>query len=145
MLANCCASPSHAGGFAVVTACDLAVVAEGATLGLPEAEHGLFPFLALAVAADTMPKKLFFEIVYQGRFLTAGEACALHLANAVVPREHVVTRAVELVERASRGNPDILMLGRDLYHATRGMTPSQALDQARVALGVALSARAERS
>jgi enoyl-CoA hydratase/carnithine racemase len=135
---------AHAGGFAVVTACDLAVVADGATLGLPEAARGLFPFLALAVVADTLPRKLFFEIVYQCRLLTAQEACDLHLANETVARENVVPRAIEMAERAASGNPDILMLGRDLYHATRGMTPLQALDQARFALGVALSAKAER-
>jgi enoyl-CoA hydratase/carnithine racemase len=135
---------AHAGGFAVVTACDLAVVAEGATLGLPEAARGLFPFLALAVVADALPKKLFFDIVYQCRLLTAQEARDLHLVNEIVPRENVVARAVEMVERAASGNPDILMLGRDLYHATRGMTPSQALDQARFALGVALSAKGEK-
>ena len=33
---------AHAGGFALVTACDLAVVAEDATLGLPEVTKGLF-------------------------------------------------------------------------------------------------------
>ncbi|MBV9560342.1 MAG: hypothetical protein JOY90_07765 [Bradyrhizobium sp.] len=50
-----------------------------------------------------------------------------------------------MVERAASGNLDILMLGRDLYHATRGLTPHQALDQARFALGVALSAKAEQT
>lgn len=43
------------------------------------------------------------------------EACALYLANA--------------------GNPDILMLGPDLYHAMRGSNPTQAIDQSRFALG----------
>jgi enoyl-CoA hydratase/carnithine racemase len=135
---------AHAGGFSVMIACDLAIVAEGATLGLPEAAHGLFPFLALAVVADHLPKKLFFEIVYDARLMTANEACSLHIANAALPREKVAARAVEVVERATRGNPDILMLGRDLYYSTRGMTPAESLDQSRFALAAALAARAER-
>ena len=40
---------AHAGGFSLVVACDMAVVAEDATLGLPEVAKGLFPFLALAI------------------------------------------------------------------------------------------------
>jgi enoyl-CoA hydratase/carnithine racemase len=135
---------AHAGGFSLVVACDLAFVSENATLGLPEVSHGLFPFLALAVVADALPKKLLFEIVYDSRLMTAKEACSLHVANAAVPGEQVVARAIEAVERASRGNPDILMLGRDLYYSTRGRKPAEALDQSRFALASALAARAER-
>ena len=53
---------AHAGGFSLVVACDLAVVAEDATLGLPEAAKGLFPFLALAIVKDALPKKVLFDL-----------------------------------------------------------------------------------
>jgi enoyl-CoA hydratase/carnithine racemase len=132
---------AHAGGFSLMVACDMAVVAEDATLGLPEAAHGLFPFLALAIVRDALPKKLFFEIVYAARLMGAKEACALHLANEIATRNTVLPRAVAIVEAANAGNPDILMLGRDLYYATRGVSPAEALDKARFALGAALGAR----
>jgi enoyl-CoA hydratase/carnithine racemase len=132
---------AHAGGFALVAACDLAFIAAEATLGLPERAHGLFPFLALAIARDTLPKKALFDIVYNSRLLRAEEACALHLANAVVSREDALPRAIEAVERAADGDPDILRLGRDLYYAMRGLSPAAALEQSRVALMAALVAR----
>jgi enoyl-CoA hydratase/carnithine racemase len=132
---------AHAGGFSLVAACDMAYIAQGATLGLPERAHGLFPFLALAIARDTLPKKILFEIIYNARLLRAEEACALHLANAVVTREAVLPRAIEAVERAADGNPDILRLGRDLYYAMRGLSPADALDQSRLTLVAALAAR----
>ncbi len=135
---------AHAGGFALAVACDLAIMAEDATMGLPEAAHGLFPFLALAIVRDALPKKLLFDIVYNARLMDAREACALHLANAAVPREDVLPGAVAAVERAAGGNPDVLMLGRDLYYAMRGMNPAEALDAARFALGAALGARGEK-
>ena len=53
---------AHAGGFSRVVACDMAVMAEDATLGLPEAVKGLFPFLALAIVKDALPKKVLFEV-----------------------------------------------------------------------------------
>lgn len=136
---------AHAGGFSLVAACDLAYVAEDATMGLPEAAHGLFPFLALAIVRDALPKKVLFEIIYNARLMDAREACALHLANKAVPRGQVVAAAVQAVESATGGNPDILALGRDLYYAMRGVGPAEALDKARFALGAALGARDERS
>ena len=134
---------AHAGGFSLVCACDLAFVADDATMGLPEAAHGLFPFLALAIVRDSFSQKVLFDIVYNARLLGAQEACALHLANAAVPRGQVVARAVEAVDKATRGSPEVLMLGRDLYYAMRGLNPTEAIDKARFALGAALSARAE--
>jgi enoyl-CoA hydratase/carnithine racemase len=132
---------AHAGGFSIVIACDLAIVAEDATLGLPEAAHGLFPFLALAIVKDALPKKLLFDIVYNARLLSAKEACTLHLVNETAPRNAVLARAIQLADVASSHNPDILMLGRDLYYGMRGASPSEALDQSRFALGAALAAQ----
>lgn len=136
---------AHAGGFALAVACDMAFIAEDATMGLPEAAHGLFPILALAIVRDALPKKKLFEIVYGARLMGAGEACALHLANEAVPRDAVLARAVATVSGVAGGNPDILTIGRDLYYAMRGMGPSEALDAARMALGTALAARGERA
>lgn len=134
---------AHAGGFSLVMACDLAFAADEATLGLPETAHGLFPFLALAVARDALPKKVLFEIIYDGRLLSAAEAKDLNVVNRMVPRERVLPEAIAAVERATRGSPNILMLGRDLYYAMRHQTPEQALDQARFALASALDAADE--
>lgn len=135
---------AHAGGFSLVVACDLAFAEAGVTLGLPEVAHGLFPLLALAIVRDALPKKVLFDIVYNARLLSAEEARALHLVNDVVPHGQALRRSIEAVEAASRGNPDILAIGRDLYYAMRGVSPSEALDKARFALGSALGARDER-
>lgn len=134
---------AHAGGFSVVVACDLAVVAGDATLGLPEAAKGLFPFLALAIVKDALPKKVLFDIVYSARLMDAAEARELHLVNEVVPRESVLERAIAVAERASAHNPDILRLGRDLYYNMRGLGPAHALEESRFALAAALAAEDE--
>ena len=54
-------------------------------LGFPEAAKGLFPFLALAIVKDALPKKMLFDIVYNARLMSAEEACALHLVNEPCP------------------------------------------------------------
>jgi enoyl-CoA hydratase/carnithine racemase len=134
---------AHAGGFSLVVACDMAVAAEDATFGLPEAAKGLFPFLALAIVKDALPKKVLFDIVYSARLLDAAEAKALHLVNEVVARGAVLDRAVAIAEQASAYNPSIVRLGRDLYYNMRNLTPAQALEESRFALVAALGAEDE--
>ncbi|HET6223957.1 MAG TPA: enoyl-CoA hydratase/isomerase family protein, partial [Dongiaceae bacterium] len=131
---------AHAGGFSILVACDLAVAAEDATFGLPEASYGLFPFLALAAVKDALPKKLLFDIVYNARLMSAQEARDNHIVNWLEPRPRVLERAIAAAEAASARNADILMLGRDLYYGMRGASSAEALDQSRFALGAALAA-----
>lgn len=134
---------AHAGGFSLVTACDLAVASDTATLGLPEIAHGLFPFLALAIVKDSLPKKVLFDLVYRARILSAEEAQALHLVNEVVPAANVLERAVQLAACTVDCNRDIISLGRDLYYNTRCSNPGEAVEQSRFALVAALKAMEE--
>lgn len=130
---------AHAGGFGLVIACDLAVVATDATFGLPEASKGLFPFIATAIVKDSLPKKVLFDLVYNARLMTAYEACELHVVNEVVPRAVVLDRAIELAERASSYNSEIVKLGRNLYYDLHGVKPDDALNASLIALLAALA------
>jgi len=134
---------AHAGGFSFVVACDMAVVADDATLGLPEAAKGLFPFLALAIVKDALPKKVLFDIVYRCRLMDAAEARSLHIVNEITKRGAVLDRAVALAEQAGAYNPSIVRLGRDLYYNMRNMSPAQALEESGFALLAALGAEDE--
>jgi enoyl-CoA hydratase/carnithine racemase len=129
---------AHAGGFGIVVGCDMAIAADDATLGLPEAAQGLFPFIAQAIVRDALPKKLFFDIVYNARLMDTREALRLHLINEAVPRAAVLERAIEVAEKVSNHNPEMLKMGRDLYYGMRGAATADALEQARVALATAL-------
>jgi len=131
---------AHAGGFATALACDLAIVAEDATLGLPEAANGLFPFIALAIVKDALPKAVLFDLIYRARLMPAAEARALRIISEVVPHTAVLDRAVEIAEQASAHRAEIVALGRDLYYRLRGTPPAQALEDARQALLAALAA-----
>jgi enoyl-CoA hydratase/carnithine racemase len=131
---------AHAGGFSVVIGCDLAVAAEDATLGLPEAAKGLFPFIALAIVRDALPKKVLFDLIYNARLMSAEEARSLHLINETVPQHAVLERAIELADRASSSRRELVTLGRDLYYRMRGLEPLDAAADARAALLAALAA-----
>jgi enoyl-CoA hydratase/carnithine racemase len=129
---------AHAGGFGLMVACDLAVAADDATFGLPEAAKGLFPFIALATVRDALPKKVLFEVIYTARLMRAAEALSLHVINEALPGRHVLVRALALAEQASAYDADIVALGRGLYYRTRGRPPAEALAEAREALLAAL-------
>jgi enoyl-CoA hydratase/carnithine racemase len=135
---------AHAGGFGVMVACDLAVAADDATFGLPEAANGLFPFIALATVRDALPKKALFELIYRARLMNAAEAMSLHLINEALPRAAVLARAVALAEQVSAYDREIVALGRGLYYGIRSTRSTEALAAARQALLAALAV-ADRS
>jgi enoyl-CoA hydratase/carnithine racemase len=135
---------AHAGGFGVMIACDLAVAADDATFGLPEAAAGLFPFIALATVRDALPKKVLFDLIYGARLMGTGEALSLHLINEALPRAQVLARAVVIAEQTSSYDPEIVALGRGLYYGTRAARPAEALEEARRALLAALAAADRR-
>ena len=132
---------AHAGGLATVVACDLAVAADDATFGLPEAAKGLFPFIALAIVRDALPKKLLFDLIYSARLMDAAEARAMHVINEAVPRSNVLERAIERAAQAGSYSPGVVALGRDLYYELHGLPTDAALDAAERALLAALATK----
>ena len=130
---------AHAGGFGLMVACDLAVAADDATFGLPEAAKGLFPFIALATVRDALPKKVLFEVIYTARLMRAAEALSLHVitedAGVACARPGARARRAGIgLRRRHRGTR------RGLYYRTRARPPAEALDEARKALLAALDA-----
>ncbi len=75
------------GGVEIVAACDLAIAADHAELGLPEPRVGLAALGGgvLHRLARQMPMKQAMWLALTGRRITAGEAHALGLINQVVP------------------------------------------------------------
>jgi enoyl-CoA hydratase/carnithine racemase len=129
---------AHAGGFGLMIACDLAIAADDATFGLPEAANGLFPFVALATVRDELPKKVLFDLIYRARLMDAAEARAVHAINEAVTRAEVLPRALAVAAEAARYNARIVALGRRLYYGTRALSRADAMQEARTALLAAL-------
>ena len=130
---------AHAGGFSVVIGCDLAIAADDATLGLPEAAAGLFPFIALAIVKDALPKKVLFDLIYRARLMSAAEARSLHVINEAVPRTAGARsgrRACDASVRARRRRSSRSAAISTIGHG--GCSPDDALVEAERALLAAL-------
>lgn len=106
------------GGFEIVLACDLVVMAEDAWLGLPEASRGLAASNGgLVRLARFLPPVVAAEVVAAGRTLTAPEALGFGLVNAVAPGAEVVQRAVGLAVRVAANAPLAVRGGLDVLRS----------------------------
>ncbi len=108
------------GGCELVLCCDLAVMAEGASIGQPEIQ-----LAALApVAALRLPYLIGYraaaDLMFTGRRLSAQEAQRIGLVNAVVPQDQVSTRAEEIAIQLSKLSRAALSLVKQALHLGYG-------------------------
>lgn len=106
------------GGTEIVLACDLAVAAPHATLGLPEVRRGLFAAAggAFRLAAQ-MPPKLAMELLLTGDAIDAPRALALGLLNAVVPAPALLDHALALTGRIAANAPLAVRASKRIAHS----------------------------
>lgn len=123
-----------AGGFSLVSATDLAITVESARFGLPELHAGLFPMLALATSVHLLPRKVLFDVIYNGRLLSAAEALSYGLVSQVVPDDGLEAAVEAQVERMLHLSPVAIALGRRAYQAMIDMPRADALSHGGLAL-----------
>jgi len=89
---------SHAVGIGVVLAalCDIRVAADSATFACREIDYGLVPGQGGLLPALGMPRAIAREMLFTARRFSAEEMKAAGFLNAVVPRERVTAKALEI-------------------------------------------------
>lgn len=98
--------PALGGGTEIVLAADLAVAADTATFGLPEAKRGLVAGAGGAFRlGQRLPQVVAMELLLTGEPIDAQRALELHLVNRVVPASEVLDAALELAERVAANAP----------------------------------------
>jgi methylglutaconyl-CoA hydratase len=121
-----------AGGAGLVTACDLAIAAEGAQLGYPEIQRGFVPAMVMAPLRRAVGEKVALDLVLTGRLLAAREALAAGLLARVVPEADLERETRALVDGLAQASPTALALTKQLFYQ---------LDGHGLEAGVALGAR----
>jgi len=94
-----------AGGFELMMRCDLAVAAEHARFGLPEASRGLLAGGGATLLPCRIPLAVALELGMTGEPIDAARAYQLGLVNHVVPADKVVDTAVALATRIAENAP----------------------------------------
>jgi enoyl-CoA hydratase len=119
--------PALGGGAEVALACDLRVMAEGATIGMMHVRLGICPawgggqrLLRLVGYSRAL------EWMAAGRVFTADEALALGLANRLAPEGQAMDAAMDLAEDFSRQDPQAVRAIKRLVRAGVELPPGQA-------------------
>ena len=94
------------GGLEFALACDLRIVSDDSSFGLPEITHGWFPgwggtHRLLNVIGESKAK----ELVFLGERIDAQTAHGLGLVNRVVPRDNLADAVQEMAESLAQKSP----------------------------------------
>jgi len=94
------------GGLELMLACDIHIVADNATFGLPEINLGIFPG---GGGTQRMPRHTSIciakQYVFTGDFFDAQTAYRIGLVNMVVPAAEVMDTAKKMARKISRKSP----------------------------------------
>lgn len=126
------------GGLGLVAASHFAVGVEGAKLGTPEINVGLFPMMIMAVLARVVPRRRLIEMMLFGEKLGAAEAKAVGLLGAVVGAEGLDEAVARIVDQVASKSPSTVRLGLEAFAAQDDLALEQALPLLRERLGQVL-------
>ena len=117
-----------AGGLGLVLACDFAVMAEEAELGLPEADRGLFPMMVTALLQRHVGRKRALELLLLGGRIDCKAALAWGLVNRTAPRAELDAAVEKLTGNLVDKSPAVLRLGRRAYFTVEDLALPPALE-----------------
>ncbi|NLG09349.1 MAG: enoyl-CoA hydratase/isomerase family protein [Deinococcales bacterium] len=103
-----------AGGAGLVTACDVALMAEGARIGYTEARIGFVAALVAVLLVRQVGEKHARDLLLGAHLIEASEAARIGLVNEVAPRADVLERALARAERMAANAPGSLRLTKAL-------------------------------
>jgi enoyl-CoA hydratase/carnithine racemase len=125
-----------AGGMGLMSLCDLAVVADHARFGLPEAKVGVFPMQVLVFLRSMIGARAINELCLTGEFINAARAREIGLANYVVPFADLDARVDALVAKLGEMSPVALRRGKYAIAAMEAMAFPEALAFAETLISV---------
>lgn len=125
------------GGCELMMCLDIRLLAEGARIGLPEINIGLFPGAGGTQRGPrNMPVCRAKELMFTGDHITAEEAVTFGLANRVVPKDKLMEEALALAGRIAEKSPLTLkFLKRSMLQVDEApLASGLAFEQAMIAL-----------
>jgi len=116
-----------AGGMALMSLCDLVVVADHARFGLPEAKVGVFPMQVLVYLRSLIGARHVNEMCLTGELINAARAYEIGLVNYVVPFDELDARVEVLLSKLAAMSPVAIKRGKYAIAAMQAMPFSEAL------------------
>lgn len=115
-----------AGGFELSLACDLAVAADNAKFGIPEAKRGLCAAAGGLVRLPRVaPYRVAMEMALTGEFITAQRAYELGLVNRVVPTGESLAGALALARAIVANGPLAVAASKQVIRDQAAWSPEE--------------------
>ncbi len=114
-----------AGGFVLLLACDMAVVASDARFGVPEVKRSLFAAGGFVLLTQRIPIATALELALTGETIDASQALALGIVNRVVRREQVLDEALVLAAQITANGPLAIEATKRLIRAAAERPPEE--------------------
>jgi enoyl-CoA hydratase/carnithine racemase len=119
------------GGAGLAIAGDLAVMAESAKLGYPEAKHGIVAAIVMANLVRQVGRKAAFELVALAEPIGAARALELGMVNRVAPSSKLMKEALSLAEKLAAVARPAMAQTKKLFHEVVDLALPQALERGR--------------
>jgi enoyl-CoA hydratase/carnithine racemase len=119
------------GGAGLAIAGDMAVMAQGAKLGYPEAKHGIVAAIVMANLVRQAGRKAAFELVALGEPIDAAQALRMGMVNKVVSPETLLPEAITLAEKLAAVARPAMAETKRLFHEVADLALVPALERAR--------------
>jgi enoyl-CoA hydratase/carnithine racemase len=119
------------GGAGLAIAGDLAVMAQSAKLGYPEAKHGIVAAIVMANLVRQVGRKAAFELVALAEPIGAQRALELGMVNRVSKDPEVVPAALALAEKLAAVARPAMAETKRLFHEVADLPLAAALERGR--------------
>jgi enoyl-CoA hydratase/carnithine racemase len=119
------------GGAGLAIAGDMAVMAQGAKLGYPEAKHGIVAAIVMANLVRQAGRKAAFELVALGEPIDAAQALRMGMVNKVVSPEALLPEAITLAEKLAAVARPAMAETKRLFHEVADLALAPALERGR--------------
>ena len=110
------------GGAAMVVACDIAVLVDGARIGITEVRLGLPPVPVASILAHRMTPRALSEAFLAADMMSADRAVELGMANVAVPASELDATVDRYVDSLLRGGPTSLAVTKQALASMVGNT-----------------------
>ncbi len=110
-----------ANGMGLVAACDLAIAAENARMGLTAINVGLNCVGPIIPVSKSIGRKKALELLLYGDLVKAPDALALGLINRVVPEEDLESEARTWAETLAKKSPVAVQIAKKAFYAAEDM------------------------
>lgn len=117
-----------AGGIGFMLACDIVIASDNSKFGTPEVNVGLWPMMIGALIFRNVPMKKAMEMIMLGERISASDALSMGLITRVVPADKLEDEVDAVLKNIITKSPIGIRIGKEAFHAARGMQLEEALD-----------------